>query len=149
MKGVNPIIATVLLIALTVAVANILHTWMISLSKEQTRRIGNKTYSAIDCTAANVEIKDVYLDFSNNKARVVVWNSGQTDLVIESIVIFNNIGINGTSNQSNIMLPKGELRTIEINIDNLISTCTNFSQVLVTTNCVGISDKFISTPKGC
>ncbi len=149
MKGVSPLVATVLLIALAVALSSMVTTWMTTLTKEQTASIGNKTTTAIDCTAANIDIKDVYIDFAANMSRIIVWNSGQISLELKSATVLNKMGENATLNTTlPLVMSAGAIETVKFNISGTINSMQNFSQVIVSTNCVGISDRFTGTPKG-
>jgi flagellin-like protein len=150
MKGISPLIATVLLVALTVAIASVVTTWMTTLSKEKSSVIGNKTDVAIDCTAANIDVKDVYVDFSSNISRTIVWNSGQVGISVTDASLFNKQGESAVLNSTlPVSLSPGSMATIRFNVSGVFSNCLNFSQVLVSTDCVGISDRFTGTPKGC
>ncbi|MBS3056341.1 MAG: hypothetical protein J4473_02800 [Candidatus Aenigmarchaeota archaeon] len=151
-KGLSPLVATVLLIAITIALSNIIMSWMTTLAKEETQNIGNKTSAAIDCTSANIDIRSVYLDFGANISTVIVWNNGQVNnMKVTSAQIFSTKGeaLNRTNSTEEIVLNIGEVEDIKFNMTNLITQCSNFSQAFVTTNCVGISDKFTATPYGC
>ncbi len=149
MKGLSPLVSTILLIALTVSTAGIVTTWLTTLAKEQTASIGNKTTTAIDCTSANIDIKDVYIDMSANMSRVIVWNSGQINIDIMSASVLSKMGENATLNTTLPMrLSAGAMTTIKFNISSSINSMENFSQAIVSTNCVGISDRFTGAPKG-
>ncbi len=148
MKGLSPLLATVLLISITVAIATIVMGWMTNVTKESQITIGNKTATAVDCSASDISVDAVYMDFSANRSRVAVRNSGFVDDKIVSASMLNSNGDTlGVVTSLPINMSKGALATIEFNMSGKMSNCNNFSQIIVTTQCT--YDKFKSTPKGC
>ena len=151
-KGISPLISVVLLIALSIVISTIIMTWSTTLVKTQEDIIENKTKTAVECASADINIDSVYLDFTSNISRVNVRNSGQVDYQIISVSLVSDSGKSCIySNATNlttapISLSKGEITTIEFNLTNVINTCANFSYAMVSTNCVGISDKFDGNP---
>jgi flagellin-like protein len=152
MKGVSPLIATTLLIVMVVAIATIVIGWLYTFTRGAQETVSNRTEEAISCSGASIEIQDVYLinGTTTGTARAIVKNTGYVDdMIITSAQIYNNTGHNFTASDIPISdFDKGEIVTILFaNIS--IPTCTNFSQVVVGTNCGGITDTFTRTPKGC
>ena len=90
MKGLSPLVATVLLIAISLTIIAIIMGWVTDLIRDQTGTIGNRTGEAVDCTAADIHIEDVYLNMVTNVSRVHVRNSGQIDLEITSASLSND-----------------------------------------------------------
>ncbi len=137
MKGLSPLIAVVLLIAISVLVASLIATWITSLTKEQQTTISNRSEEITGCAGHDIRIEDVYLDFITNRSRVTVRNTGQVDGKIISAIMTNQQGVNSTLNTSlPLTITKGELKTIEFVLNGTISACVNFSQVRVSTQCV-------------
>jgi len=148
MKGLSPLIATVLLIAITLTIVSIMMGWVTDLVTGQTGTVGNKTSEAVECTGAVITIDDVYIDFSTNKSRVHVRNSGQVNLEITSASLTNQRG-EKASNLTAFPITgfdKGGIEEIVFNITNVITVCGNFSKAIVTTNCGNAKDDFTSTP---
>jgi flagellin-like protein len=148
MKGVSPLIATVLLIAISLTIASLIMGWATTLVKEQTGTISNRTGEAVECTGAIVTIDDVYIDFSANKSRVHVRNSGQINLDIISASLSNQRG-EKASNLTAFPITgfdKGIMKQIEFNITNVITACGNFSKAIVSTSCGNAQGEFTSTP---
>ena len=147
-KGVSPLVASVLLIAMVTLIAGIVMTWTTSLTKESAASISNRTGGAVECAGSSIEIQSVFLDFSANKSRVLVRNSGQR---VESIIsgIFQNN--NGESSGNLTVLPFsigiGDQKTIEFNLTGKINACTNFSQVIIASDCQ--DDKYNKKPANC
>jgi len=165
MKGISPLIAVVLLIALTVLLSTVMASWLTSFQKDQQDTISVKSGEIIDCTSADITIDDVYIDVSNsnihsNVSRVIVRNSGQvSNLSIESAALLDISGnsapisrLNSTHNKTEFPVSNfgiGNIISIEFNVTpfNLTSTCGNFSKVIVSTNCASTVAEFSGTPK--
>lgn len=83
-KAISPLIATVLLIAFTMAVAAILTSWVTGFTKAQTGYVGEKAEKQIKCTYATFKVQksDVVYNFSatTTKINVTVFNDGGEDL---------------------------------------------------------------------
>ncbi len=148
MKGLSPLIAAVMLVAITVAMVSIYAGWYTSLLGGQTRTVENRTKIAVDCTSARLSILDVYLDTANNVSRVNVRNSGQVDDNIVSVFVYNSLGINATNLSAvPVIIKTGNTLTFEFNTSGVIPACGNFSSAAVTSECK--REVFTSTPKGC
>lgn len=148
-KGISPLISAVILIAIAVTVAGALMSWSVMLTKSQQEKIENRTGEAVECIGADIAIDEVYLNhLSSNISRVIVRNSGFVKLTITSAVLLNKNGVNATLNTTlPVDIAKGEIKTIEFKIANIVPNCGNFSLVKVSTNC--FSRTFDSSPKDC
>lgn len=147
-KGLSPLLATVLIISITVAIATLVMGWMTNVTKDVQWTVGNKTTYAVDCSAADISVDAVYMDFNANKSRVSVRNAGFVDDKVVSASMQNTFGdALSTITSMPMNFTRGAQATIEFNLSGKMSNCNNFSQVIVTTQCT--YDKFKSTPKGC
>ena len=145
MKGMSPLIGSVLVIAITVTVFGILGGWIPDFIKSTQTDVGNKSTEAIECTSADVTIGSVYIDLSQNVSRVSVRNSGFTDDQIISAHFLNNKGEECTNLTAlPITFPQGSMKSIEFNITGKITACANFSKVEISTLCR--SADFTGTP---
>ena len=79
-KGISPIVATVLLIAFTLAVASLLGGWLTSLTKTQTDTIEQGTSKAVNCSSAVIDIVNVICANSSQQLKVAINNVGQNEL---------------------------------------------------------------------
>jgi len=92
MKGISAVIATVLLVAFTVAVAGILSVWSTTLTTTQTQTVSNQTGGQALCSPALI------LDEVNSLTGVTYHNAGNQ--IITNVKVFvRNIagGINLTT----------------------------------------------------
>jgi len=148
-KGISPLVAAVLLIAFTVALGSLIFSFLSSTITQTTDTITNRTTQAIDCSAASINVEEVFVSGTTSATvRVVIKNTGFTDdLVIRDLQVFNTTGNNFTT--SGLPIPdfdRGEIATVAIGA-NFTSCPGSFSKVIVSTTCGGISDTFTGTPK--
>lgn len=149
MKGISPLISSVLLIAMTVAIASIIFGWMSTFTKETVASVGNKSEEALDCQSASISIDAVYINNTTKTASVIVRNTGWIDnLVLSGAGVFNTTGGNCTLNTSTLDsdFDRSEVATIKFT-ECPITNCPNdFKEAVVLTSCGGILDVFDSTP---
>lgn len=91
-KAISPLIASVLLIAFTMAVAAILTSWVTGFTKAETGFVGGKGETQIKCTYANLDAKksDVSYNFTTGSLNISVFNSGSEDLYNFSFFILTD-----------------------------------------------------------
>ncbi len=152
MKGVSPLVATVLLIVIVVSLVAIISGWITSFFTGTRETVTNRTDASVGCTGSAVDIEAVYATIANGTSgnvRAVVKNDGVVDdLSIISAQYFNTTGHNFSTTTA---LPitnfvRGAIRTLQF--ENVsIQNCSAFSQVVVTTNC--ISTRYKKSPEGC
>ena len=75
-KGISPLLATVILIALTLSVAALLGSWFTSITRMQTEIIEEDITTQINCSAALLEITDVACSNDTQKIQVTITNLG-------------------------------------------------------------------------
>lgn len=149
MKGISPLLASVLLIAVTVAIATLVMGWVSTVTRTTQTTVSNRTAAAVDCASAAVVIDDVYIATGALNATVIVRNSGQTnDLELSSAPLYNASGNSANPSQT---LPvrdfdKGQIQVLTYGSTG-IGSCAAFSKAIVSTNCAGVSATFDRTPK--
>ena len=96
-KAISPLIAAVLLIAFTMAIAGILVSWMTGFTKTETNYVGDKADNQIVCTYAGLDAKknDVSYNFSGSSStvNVSVLNSGDQALYNFTFLVKTNSNI--------------------------------------------------------
>jgi len=94
--------ATVLLLALTLAVGGILGSWFVSMSRTEMGTVGEKLTEQINCTGS-LDIVKVTCNTSADELKVVVHNIG-TDIILydfSTFALINNVPYtNSTSGPS-------------------------------------------------
>ncbi len=101
-KGVSPLIAAVLLIAFTMAVAAILTAWITTFTEEQTGEVGNRSSQVVECSFADMAIFDAVWDSGGNNVTVSVANTGTVDLTDVNIFVFKDGSRVATTNTGSI-----------------------------------------------
>ena len=151
MKGISPLLASILLIAITVAIASLASGWFTSTIRASTTATTNRTNTALDCSGASIAIDNLFITGTTgfgSAARAIVRNNGQIDgLTILSAQLYNTTGANFTASSTPITgVNAGGIITLAIPQTNFSSCPAAFSRLVVTTNCGGISDTFTGTP---
>lgn len=163
MKGISPLIAAVLLIAITVAIATLVTGFVSSLTRSAQVAVENKTVEAVDCASASISIDQVYFsvaattaDRGNiSRAIVVVRNSGQIDdIQINNVTVINSTGSVfsfGTTAPVLTNFDRGVAYSFVISTvaggSPIGRTCpADFSKAIATTTCGGVSAVFDKSP---
>ena len=150
MRGISPLLASVLLIAITVSIATLIMGWMSTVARTTQVKVETKTSQAVDCSSASISIDGVYITAgASGTANVIVSNTGQVDgLTIKSAQILNTSGSNFASSSTPITdFDRGDIETLSFSSVGIPSCPTDFSKVIVTTDCGGVTDVFDTTPK--
>jgi flagellin-like protein len=144
MKGLSPLIASVLLIAFTVSIAMIIMGWLSSFARTTTTNISTKAETALGCSDASITIDHIYV--SGTSAAIVVKNTGFVDLNVSGMIVNTTGGTCSTTSAT--LVPKGETKVLSLSGCNPSgmggSGCPYFSRAIVTTNCGGVSDEVTS-----
>ncbi len=150
MKGISPLIASVMLIAITVAAAALIMGWFNGLTKSTTDTVSNRTTAAVTCSSAQITIEDVYVTAGtpiNGSARVIIKNAGFDDLFVNSLQLYNKTGDNFSTDFAPSTLTSGNIRTVSLSNVSAASCPGDFSKVIVSTSCGGVSATFDGAPK--
>ena len=151
MKGVSPLLSGILLVAITVTVASLASGWFTSTIRASTDTATNRTDAGLLCSGASISIDNLFITgTSSATVTASVRNTGQTDtLALQNAQIFNSTGSNfsATNINTSTKLNKGEVFTLSFVTASFDSCPGSFSELLITTNCGGITDKYTGTPK--
>jgi flagellin-like protein len=143
-KGISPIIASVLLIAFTVAVAGLVGTWATQFTSSTTSDVEQTAKIQLTCVNGGVALS--YLTYSSGYLRGLIENSGRISLgEIKVQVVYqnstlgnNNLCVYGATaincTTANISLAPAEIITFNI------SVASNYDRIRVSTNCSNIYD---------
>jgi len=127
-KGISPLLATVILIALTLSVAALLGSWFTSITRTQTTMIEETATKQINCTAALLDIVDVTCSGNNDNIKVTITNLGH-DISLynfSTLVTINNtyyLNNTGGPNSTDPLNP-GEQAILSYHCDNT-TYCVN------------------------
>lgn len=151
MKGLSPLIATVLLIAFTVGVGGIISVWISSFTRTSSETISNEGNLQIICSNGAVDLSS--LRYCNNNISGIIKNTGR--IAIGNITlqtVFNNgsqisHALNDTdtggSNSGNYLTRKpGQLFSFNVSIGG--GSSGNYNTIWIYTNCSGVTDSATS-----
>ncbi|MEM5879512.1 MAG: archaellin/type IV pilin N-terminal domain-containing protein [Candidatus Aenigmatarchaeota archaeon] len=92
MKGISPLIATILLIAITVAVGGIVSTWIFGFTRTSIKTAGEQANIEIICGNGGISLSNVC--YSNNYLSGYITNTGTISLGnITITILYTNASI--------------------------------------------------------
>ncbi|MCX6821687.1 MAG: hypothetical protein NTW30_02805 [Candidatus Aenigmarchaeota archaeon] len=143
MKGVSPLIASVLLIAFAIAVAGLYSGWITSFTKTTTEQVQEQSEKKVTCSYGGIALDDVKYNKTTGNLTGTVEN---TDLISLGNIDFEIFYANATREKLdlNMTLEPGERNTfirqvIDMNITN------NYNKIRVITNCSNVYDEISSS----
>jgi len=143
MKGISPFIASVLLIALTVAVAALYGGWITSFTKKTTQEVQEQSEKRVTCTYGGIAIEDVKYNKTTGNLSGTVEN---TDIIDLGNIDFEIFYTNATRQKLdlNMSLGPGERNTFNAHVID-INITGNLNKIRVITNCSNVNDEISSS----
>lgn len=143
-KGVSPLIAAVLLIAFTMAIAAILTAWIASFTQEQ--RDNSKVFEKkISCAYSNIEIDDEYSKFDkvNNIFYAFITNTGADAITLTKVSAWadnkKQLPIMLGSNLNLTTIQKNEYLQLYVNVSSAFSAGgTGLTKIEFGTECESV-----------
>lgn len=89
-KGVSPIIASVLLLAVSISIVGIFSGWAPNLVQGVTEETENNTYETLSCNEAGIEIRSAFYDTNSGDLTVSLRNTGPKNLPNISVVAYTD-----------------------------------------------------------
>jgi flagellin-like protein len=141
MKGISPLVATVLLIALTIGTAVIISTWLTTFTRTSTEIVGGEASTNIICSYGGLNLKSLSYNSTTTKLAGYIENTGTIPLGNISLqIIYDNatdqklpLCLSG-STVVNCTVANMTLKTREqISFNVWISS--NFEKIRVVSNC--------------
>jgi len=114
MKGISPMIATVLLVAFTVVLGGIIMLWFTSVTRTTSVGAESQVEAIRRCSGANFQILSV--DSAGNKVTVVHFGSGLTVYPIIATVGSAIVPLSGWSAPSTSPITSGGTSTFNVSI---------------------------------
>lgn len=130
LKGISPLVAAVLLIAVTMAIAGALSFWASSFVRTQTIRFENTTVSS-ECNFNDFEVDSCSYNGTSARGTIILINIGQYSLRNISL---NFIYPNGTVATAvyTTDLPVGSIVPYSFNASS------GFSKIVIRTHCPNV-----------
>jgi len=151
MRGISPLIATVLLIGITVAVAGLVGTWIFAFSRTSTGSVEEKANLEILCNKGGISFSDVC--YSSNYLTGYVTNTGT---IVLGNVTLQILYANATQQTYYLSYGSGVVTSSTSCCGNLtmlanekyqfnVSSDSNYNRIYVYTNCTGkVTDELTS-----
>ncbi len=116
-KGLSPLIAVVLVIAFTLAVAGIISTWITTFARDETEQLSDTGSTTIDCAESKLFFAagDVSINKSeSNNVKITITNEGtvnQTDFQVSLTDDDGDLSTNeSVDNNNETLKPGGQLQ---------------------------------------
>ena len=140
-KGLSPLIATVLLIAFTIAIGVMISRFAGNYTKSSLKTSQKAGNSVVECSLQDIEIDHVSFDPATGTLKVLVTNTGTENVTITGILAMDRAyNICHASNKT-LILPTGGAIAIT-------GKCTNLNaiyKVKVSTTCPSVSDEWTNS----
>jgi flagellin-like protein len=131
MKGISPLVAAVLLIAVTMTIAGMLAYWASSFVRTQTEQFENQTI-ATECSFADFRFYSCSYNSTSYELRFILENFAVELKNLKAYIIYPNDTI--TTRDLNETLPAGTMKGF-----SLSGISPDFSEVIVRTHCTEVS----------
>ncbi len=93
-KGISPLIASVLLVGFTMAVAAVLVVWITGFTQQQTTVVGQRGENQVKCGYSTLSIARNDISIAGNATNItVVYSAGSETLNITGISIKDSSGV--------------------------------------------------------
>jgi len=133
-KGISPLVATVLLIAITMTLAGIVAFWGSSFVRTSLPS-ENQTQAIQACAGGSIKLISSNYNSSTNTLSLTIYNDGVEKLIITNITF--TYSDRGESKEINSEISPGQV-LVKV-VDNVASGFNNF---IISTNCPKIYIKY-------
>jgi len=139
MKGISPLVASVLLIAITMSIAGILAFW-VSTYTTSTLPSLNRTRIEEECRFSNFDIYSCNINTSTSTITFTLHNIGQYEISnLASYIVFANNSVTPQISL-NDTLPIGSFKSYVLLNSTTNVSSTTFSKIIIaSTLCSGLS----------
>lgn len=147
LKGISPLVATVLLISLVVAIAGIVSQWSNVFARDQTELVSEQATLSITCSYGNINLKDLRFQSASSRLSGSIENLGQIALGNVSLsILYQN------ASSQNVKLCNDPTGSVSCSVANLSLTVaervgfnvtiwgSNYDTIRLSTNCTGVTD---------
>lgn len=148
-KGISPLIATVLLIAFGVVIAAVLNVWMTGFTKKTSERVEEEAMQQLTCSQGGISLRDLVYNSTTSYLSGKIENTGSITLGEISLQILYT---NFTTQKTDLCL--SDSTTVVCSLANLtltprelasfnISVSSNYDVIRVNNNCTkyGVYDE--------
>ena len=149
MKGLSPLVATVLLIAFTVGVGGLISVWITGFTQTSSNIVSKDAENRIVCSNGAVDLSS--LRYCNSNISGIIKNNGMIilgNITLQSVFTngtmvthaLNDTGAGGGSNGNFLSLRAGRLFSFNVSLGG-----STYDRIYVYTNCSSITDTATSS----
>ncbi len=144
MKGLSPLVATVLLIAFTVGVGGLISVWISGFTQTSSKIVSKEGENQLICSNGAIELST--LRYCNNNMSGIIKNNGRIALGNITLQITGtntsqvNIALNdsaGGSGGAYLGLKAGQIFSFN---QTLTTVGANYDKIWIYTNCSSVTD---------
>jgi flagellin-like protein len=129
-KGISPLVAAVLLIAVTMTIAGILAFWTTSFVRTHTEQFERES-EKVECRFADFEVFSCSYNSTSKKITLILRNVRDIDLKnVTTFVIYQNESVIPESGYALGLLKANTLKTFK-----LANVSSDYKELLITTHC--------------
>ncbi len=141
-KGVSPFIATVLLIAFSIAVATIFGGWLTSFTQTTTEEVQERSEKRVTCNYGGIALEDLNYNKTTGNFSGKVEN---TDIIVLGNIDFEIFFTDASRTELdlNMALESGEKNIFNENVIKM--NTTGYDKIRVITNCSNVYDEATSS----
>ena len=130
LKGISPLVAVVLLVAVVMSIAGILAFWATQFTRQRIEQFERETQEA-ECQFADFDVFKCSYDSNTSKITLILQNIRRVDLEnLTAFVIYQNDSIIPEEGYS-----LGKLEANRIKTFNLENVSSDYREILITTHC--------------
>lgn len=137
-KGISPFIASVVLIAVAVAVAGVFSTWLTGFTKETAEEVGKHSEKRVTCSYGGIALEDLEYNKTTGSFRGKVENIDIIPLGNIDLEIFYGDDTREKV-ELNMTLEPGERNVFSVAVSKMNTTA--YERIRVITNCSNVYDE--------
>lgn len=154
MKGLSPLVATVLLIAFTVGIGGIISIWISGFTQTSSKIVSKEGENQIICSNGAVDIYNLKYCSSTNNISGIIRNNGRIaigNITMQTIFgngsmvshALNNTGTGGSTSGDYLSLRPGQSFSFNVSIGG--NSNGAYERIWLYTNCSGVTDTALAS----
>jgi len=141
-RGISPLIATVLLVAFTLAVAGVYQGWIMTFTSKTTKEVGEHSEKRVTCTYGGIALDDLRYNKTTFNISGTAENTDVIPLGDLSLEIFYN-DASREKYDLNFTLEPDERNIFNLYVVKM--NTTNYDKIRLITNCSDVYDETTSS----
>ena len=149
MKGLSPLIATVLLIAFTVGVGGVISLWITTFTQTSSKIVSKEGENQLICSNGAIALSSLKYCSSTSNISGIIKNNGRIilgNITLQTVFIngtlishaFNDTGTGGGSNGNSLALKAGQIFSFNVSLGG--GSNANYDKIYIYSNCSSVTD---------